>query len=149
MTIKISDMSAGELADWGALRRRLWPTMTDAENRAEVAAYGAGTSPVRRVILAADGGRKIGFAEVSERNLADECGRQPVAYLEGWYVDPDYQRRGVGLRLIDAVTQWASSVGYAYLASDTQIANAAGQRAHRAAGFGETSRAVLYRKRLR
>ena len=149
MAVEISEMERSDIADWGALRRRLWPTLSDAENREELAAYRAGTSPVRLVFLATAVGRKIGFAELSERNVADGCGDDPVAYLEGWYVDPAYQRRGVGMRLIDAVTAWAAGAGYAYLASDAELANATGQRAHRAAGFEESGRVVTYRKPLR
>ena len=131
MEIAIEAMRESQVAAWCELRRRLWPELTDDENRAEAAAYRHGIGALKRVVLASDGDKNIGFAELSERNLADGCGDGPVAYLEGWYVDPAYQKRGIGLQLVRAAEQWAMSAGYAFLASDAQIDNAAGQRAHR------------------
>jgi aminoglycoside 6'-N-acetyltransferase I len=95
-----------------------------------------------------DPSRLCGFAEVGERPYADGCDTSPVAYLEGWYVDPDARRRAVGAELMRAVEAWARSRGYRELASDTGLANVVSQRAHERLGFTETERSVLYRKVL-
>jgi aminoglycoside 6'-N-acetyltransferase I len=89
-----------------------------------------------------------GFAEVGARPFADGCATSPVAYLEGWYVDPDLRRQAVGAQLIRGAEAWARSRGYRELASDTQLDNVVSQRAHERLGFSETERLVLYRKAL-
>jgi aminoglycoside 6'-N-acetyltransferase I len=72
----------------------------------------------------------------------------PVAYVEGWYVDPDVRRTGIGTALIDAVEQWARAQGFRELASDADVANPDSQQAHQHLGFEEVDRAVHYRKTL-
>ena len=34
--------------------------------------------------------------------MADGCTTHPVGYVEGWYVDPDVRRKGVGKALVAA-----------------------------------------------
>lgn len=94
------------------------------------------------------GGGLAGFAEVGERNYADGCDTAPVAYLEGWYVDPDVRRHGVGAALVRAVEAWAVARGYRELASDALLDNVISQNAHLASGFTEVERSVKYRKAL-
>lgn len=95
-----------------------------------------------------DEGGLGGFAEVGERNYADGCDTAPVAYLEGWYVDPDLRRLGVGVALVRAVEAWARSRGYQELASDALLENVISQQAHLHSGFAEVERSVKYRKSL-
>ena len=89
-----------------------------------------------------------GFAEVGTRSVAESCESSPVAFLEGWYVDPDLRRQGVGTALVQAAEAWARGKGFTELASDTQLANTGSQLAHAALGFVEVERLVAYRKVL-
>jgi aminoglycoside 6'-N-acetyltransferase I len=89
-----------------------------------------------------------GFSEASIRNYADGCETSPVAYLEGWYVDPDSRRVGIGRALVEAVEAWGRQRGLHELASDALLENEAGHRAHEHLGFLEVERAVRYRKSL-
>ena len=149
MAVRIAELEKTQAAVWAQLRSRLWPTASPEELRTEVAAHAAGGhTSMRLVLLAWDDANPIGFAEISERNIADGCGDAPVAYLEGWYVDPAHQRQGIGRRLLAQAEAWATAVGYTYLASDTEIGNTAGEHAHLAVGFQETGRVIQYRKRL-
>ncbi len=142
-------MERSQIADWACLRSRLWPTASRQELRSEAEAYAAGESNiVRLVVLAWHDQAAIGLAEISERSIAEGCGDAPVAYLEGWFVDPAFQCRGIGRRLLAEAEAWATGNGYAYFASDTEIGNPAGERAHRAVGFEETGRVIQYRKTL-
>ena len=51
--------------------------------------------PAHRVFLAErPGGGLCGFLEASIHPWAVGCDRQPVGYIEGWYVDADVRRRG-------------------------------------------------------
>lgn len=78
----------------------------------------------------------------------DAGGTHPVAYLEGWYVDPDVRRSGLGRRLLHAAERWAGANGFTEMASDAELHNAVSLRAHRALGFDEVERQVCFRKPL-
>src|SRR5262249_3365824 len=95
----------------------------------------------------AEGGL-CGFAEAGTRPYADGCQTSPVAYLEGWYVDPDMRRQGIGSALVRAAEDWARGRGYRELASDALLDNLTSQQAHLALEFAEVERAVKYRKAL-
>ncbi|MBV9268338.1 MAG: GNAT family N-acetyltransferase [Acidobacteriaceae bacterium] len=95
------------------------------------------------------GGKLVGFVEVGLRSHADRCDpSQPVGYLEGWYVEAEFRRRGVGARLLAAAEVWAKQQGCVEMASDTWFDNPASQVAHEALGFEVVDRCVHYRKRL-
>lgn len=132
--------------EWLRMRRALWPEIiTNAET--EAADWLA--QPLTVTLVAArTGGGLAGFAEIGTRPWAEGCLSRPVAYLEGWYVDPDMRRRGIGAALIRAGEVWARRMGLSELASDALIENMTSHLAHTALGFAEVERVVLYRKRL-
>ncbi len=70
------------------------------------------------------------------------------AYLEGWYVDEDVRRQGVGAALVRAAEAWARAKGLTEFASDAQVANRDSQLALVAPGFVEAEWVVAYRKTL-
>ena len=149
--VMIRPYAAHDLAEWRRLRTALWPDQTEADMTAWLARPDAAVLVAERAAEpSADRitGHLSGFAEVGERSHADGCDSSPVAYLEGWYVDPDRRRQSIGAQLIRAVEAWARSRHYTELASDTWLANDASQRAHERLGFIETDRVVLYRKAL-
>jgi aminoglycoside 6'-N-acetyltransferase I len=97
--------------------------------------------------LAADAS-VAGFAELSIRNIVDSCSTDRVAYLEGWYVVPQFRRRGIGAALIRAAEQWAAAQGCTEFASDSEIDNQVSYAAHLHAGFEETGRVRTFRKKI-
>lgn len=141
-------MGNNDVQLWAAMRSRLWPDCTPADNAAEIAALREGRSPLRMVFLAMVGGRAVGFIEISERNVVDGCDYDPVAYVEGWYVEAAMRRQGIGTALMREAMAWAGEQGYVWFASDTPIKNDTSQRAHEALGFEATGRVVNYRLRL-
>lgn len=131
------------------MRHSLWPDGSVEEHAREIAAIVAGewVGVYPYVILVAEGG--VGFAEVTLRSTADDCDpSHPVGYLEGWYVEVEHRRRGVGAALVRAAEEWAKSQGCLEMASDTWLDNEVSQRAHRALGFEEVDRVVTYKKTL-
>ena len=114
------------------------------------AAQDGGTHPVGIAVLVADrgDGRLAGFVEIGSRDYAEGCASSPVAYLEGWYVDPDVRGRGLGRRLQRAAEAWAVAHGYTEMASDAELHNDASLAAHIALGFEEIERQVCLKKRL-
>jgi aminoglycoside 6'-N-acetyltransferase I len=127
------------------MRDALWPGQTPDDMTAWLARPDAAVLVAERT---PDGSQLCGFAEVGARSIAEGCTTSPVAYLEGWYVDPDVRRRGVGSALLRGVEDWARKAGYQELASDTELTNHVSQRVHERLGFAEVERAVQYRKAL-
>jgi aminoglycoside 6'-N-acetyltransferase I len=136
--------------EWLRMRRALWPDIADGNRSEEADAdnWLAREDAVLFVAERSEGEKLAGFAEVGERDYADGCDTSPVVYLEGWYVDPDLRRQGVGAALIRAVEAWARSRNHTELASDALLENTPSQQAHTSLGFEEVERAVRYRKPL-
>ena len=131
----------------------LWPDGPLAEHRQEAASILAGTAPSTMplvVFVAEAGGKVVGFIEVGLRSHADGCdARHPVGFIEGWYVEPDLRRKGVGRALMQAAEDWARSQDCQEVASDTWIDHQSSQHAHAALGFEVVDRCVHFRKALR
>ncbi len=131
------------------MRTALWPDGAE-DHGAAVDRFFAGHrhEPTEVLLAFDDHGRAVGFVELSIRNIVDGCVTDRVAYLEGWYVDPDVRRRGVGGSLIAAAEQWGVEQGCQEFGSDSLIDNHSSLDAHRALGFEETGRVVNFRKGL-
>jgi aminoglycoside 6'-N-acetyltransferase I len=136
----------------GPLFVALWPDGSLDEHRAEAAAILSGQPPstMPLVLFVAEAKDHVmGFIEVGLRSHADGCEtRRPVGFIEGWFVEPEHQHRGIGRALLQAAEDWARSKGCVELASDTWIDNEPSQRAHAAMGFEVVDRCVHYRKGL-
>lgn len=136
-----------------ALRAALWPHIPPEENETEVRAIVGGEprSTLPLVVIVAEIRQEIvGFVEVGLRSHADGCDpTRPVGFIEGWYVLPAHQSKGIGRALIAAAQDWSRAQGCVELASDTWIDNEESQRAHEALGFEVVDRCVNYRKDLR
>ena len=132
----------------------LWPQSSDDHHAHELSLILGGrassvvTLPI--TIFVAETNRKlVGFVEVDLRSHADGCDpKQPVGYIEGWYVAETHRHRGVGKRLIAAAEAWARSHNCVEMASDALIDNHTSQRAHETLDFEVVDRCVHYRKRL-
>ena len=146
--LQIRAYRATDHGEWQRLRRALWPGETPEAELADMAAWLARPNTEVLVAERPDGAGLAGFAEVGMRAYADGCETSPVAYLEGWYVDADVRRQGVGAALVRGAEAWARGQGFRELASDTHLDNVVSQRAHHALGFEEVDRVVEYRKML-
>ena len=134
---------------WLRMRCALWPECDESTQRREIESWLV--HPGRRETFVAEdeGERLTGFAEVSIREHIAAGGEpEQICYLEGWYVDADQRRRGVGQRLVEAAEQWARQRGCRKMLSDAALDNLASHQAHLAIGFSETDRAVNFTKPL-
>ncbi|MDH3416638.1 MAG: GNAT family N-acetyltransferase [Gammaproteobacteria bacterium] len=115
------------------------------------AAESGGTPLVGVKILVDDRGDGLfaGFVEIGSRNFAEACETSPVAYLEGWHVDPDVRRAGLGTKLLEAAEAWALMHGFSEIASDTELRNDISLHAHLALGFEEVERQICFGQCLR
>ncbi len=128
--------------EWLRMRTTLWPESDAPDARLWLAREDA------VVFVAEREGTLIGFAEAGERDYADGCDTSPIAYLEGWYVNPQQRHQNIGRSLVQAVEAWAKQRGLSEFASDCLLENDDSYRTHLAIGFTEVERSIKFRKPL-
>jgi aminoglycoside 6'-N-acetyltransferase I len=149
VTDVVRQFQTADATAWAAMRTALWPDADPDELYREAEAFAAGdTLPTPHVVFIAADECPIGFLELSVRPYANGCDSMPVPFIEGWYVKPEAQRRGVGRALIRAAEDWSRERGFVEIGSDTELANEDSVEAHERCGFAETERIVYLRKRL-
>lgn len=146
--IVVRRLRASDLSEWRRLRRALWPRHAESELRREEHWYRSSRLAAVFVAARPDGGLG-GFVEATAFRRVDWWNEKPEGYVEGWYVDSDLRRRGIGRGLIAAVEEWCRRRGLEWIGSDAHRTNLGSRRAHRALGFREVEELVLFRKRLR
>jgi aminoglycoside 6'-N-acetyltransferase I len=141
--VKVRRYEPPDRREYQRMREDLWPTCSDADNDVWFARDDAAT-----FIALRDDGTFCGFVEVGARPYAEDCETSPVGYIEGWWVDPDMRKRGVGRVLLHAAEDWARSMGYSEMASDALLDNHVSHAAHKHCGYDEVERLVAFRKLL-
>ena len=132
---------------WVRLRDALWPGSL-SDHDAETRDYFENRRDAPIVFVAEIDGSVVGFLELDFRKYAPGCASSPVPFIEGWYVEPALQRRGIGRALVAAAEAWAVSAGHHEIASDAEIDNAGSIAAHGALGYEEVERVVSFRRAL-
>jgi aminoglycoside 6'-N-acetyltransferase I len=145
MTIR--DIVEQDRPAWVRLRESLWPGSL-SEHDSETRTYFRDRLEAPIVLVAETDGRVVGFLELDFRKYAPGCRSSPVAFIEGWHVEPAFQRRGIGRALVDVAEARARAMGHDEIASDTDVGNADGIAAHRALGYEEVERVVCFRRSL-
>jgi len=133
---------------WAAMRSKLWPEADPKELESELAGLFA-LDPPYSVYIAEEDGRQIGFIELWVRNYAEGGPPEPSAYVEGLWVDPAFRRSGVATALLNQAEQWARGKGFKWLGSDAEARNSQSHAWHKAAGFLEIERLVVFGKPLK
>jgi aminoglycoside 6'-N-acetyltransferase I len=144
---KVRRVEPRDRDEWSRMRIRLWPEEPPEVLRREVENYVEKEREAVFVVERLEGGL-CGFLEASLRDVAEGCRSSPVGYIEGWYVDPDMRRRGIGRALVVAAEAWASGHGCTEMGSDAYLDNETSHRAHAALGYEEIERLVHFRKGL-
>jgi aminoglycoside 6'-N-acetyltransferase I len=145
--MRVRRAEAGDRAEHARMRAALWPDEDPAELYADLEDLLADPTQVAFVGERDDGGL-CGFAEASVRRYANSNDESPCAFLEGWWVDEDTRRAGVGRALLAAVEDWARDQGFTELGSDALLDNTLSHQVHRALGFEERERVIYFRKWL-
>ena len=147
-TMTIREYRPQDFGNWVRMRCALWPEIALEDADDDAREWLARTDAVVLVAEHGDNAGLAGFVEVGERAYADGCDTAPVAYLEGWYVEPGLRRKNIGRELVEAAVSWARKRGYREMASDALLENVTSHRAHEGSGFEEIERAVRYRRAL-
>jgi aminoglycoside 6'-N-acetyltransferase I len=145
----IRPVARADAAAWERMRTALWPDASGSHGP-EIARFFSGdlTNPLDVLVACSGSGVPLGFIELSIRSYAEGCATDRVAFVEGWYVEPDHRRRGIGAALMRAAEEWGRANTCTELGSDTQLWNESSINAHKALGFEEVERLVAFRKPL-
>lgn len=130
------------------LRIALWPDDSDLAHEKDIREYFAGSHRLATFVAQRPDGRLGGFLEANLRDYADGCATRPVGYIEGWYVDADLRRQGIGGRLVAAAEAWAREQGCREMASDCHLHNSVSLKSHTALGYATVERLIHFRKEL-
>jgi len=82
------------------------------------------SSPERFVTFIAydSSNTSIGFIEVSIHEILDEgCEVKNIGYIEGWYIDPNYRRKGIGSELVKSVEKWVLDVSLKQISGNENV----------------------------
>ncbi len=103
------------------------------------------------VLLAlSDEGECVGLLEAALRyDYVEGCSTQPVCYLEGLFVSPQFRGKQIARKLVQACERWGRERGCVEMASDAELANQSSIEMHQKLGFVEANRNVHFVRRLR
>jgi len=146
--VTIREIVESDRGDWVRLREALWPGSL-SDHDAETRRYFEKRPKAPIIFVAEADGRLVGFLELDYRQYAPGCRSSPVPFIEGWYVEPARQGRGIGRALVEAAEAHARAAGDHEIASDAELENSEGVAAHRALGYEEVERIVCFRRSLR
>ena len=146
--VTVRPLRESDLDEWLRLRKRLWDATCDDDHKSEMLDVLDHFDSQLVLFAEAASGRLVGLLEASIRPYVEDCETDHVGYLEGWYVEPDFRKQGVGRELVRQAETWARDHGCTEMASDAEIGNDLSLEAHLNLGYQETSRLVHLRKEL-
>jgi aminoglycoside 6'-N-acetyltransferase I len=147
--IKVRLADPSDRIQLAGMRASLWPDATFERHLRELENGPVSTMPTATLVAESEERVLAGFLEVGLRSHADGCDpAQPVGFIEGWFVEEAFRKRGIGGALVRAAEEWARAQGCVEMASDTWIDHEESERAHRALGFEVVDRCVHFRKTL-
>lgn len=144
----VREVTAADHPQWAAMRASLWPDEDPKELASELAGMFRLDPPYIVYVAEADG-QQIGFIELWVRSYAEGGPPEPAAYVEGLWVEPTHRRAGVATALLAKAEEWARRQKFKWLGSDALLGNAESHAWHRAAGFAEVERLVVFGKPLK
>lgn len=145
---RVRPLEEKDFPEWFRLRKLLWDEASDEEHREEMLDIFEHTDTQLVLVGETQNGNLVGFLEASIRPFVEDCLTDHVGYLEGWFVEPEFRRHGVGRELVRRAEHWARGKGCIEMASDSEIGNDLSVNAHSKLGYTETSRLIHWRKEL-
>jgi aminoglycoside 6'-N-acetyltransferase I len=135
---------------WAGMRARLWPDDA-SQAHAQATDRSLQGKDIWSFIAETSRADPPRFAEVVLRKYANGCGSMRMAanlsrvpFVEGIWVNPQFRRQGVGMRLIEHLAALVIARGFHEIGSDTR--STIGHRRPHGWGFSETERAVYFAK---
>ena len=146
--VTIRALDKDDFERWVRLRRALWPHHDPAELEAEAEEISSHLETTPVFVAQLPERRLCGMVEVAVRDGAFGCTTDRVGYLEAWYVEPGFRRRGIGRMLVERAEEWARAQGCTEMASDTTPRYPLSPAAHERLGYRVVKRKTHFRKEL-
>jgi aminoglycoside 6'-N-acetyltransferase I len=100
------------------------------------------------IFVSEEKGKLNGFIALSVRPWVEGANISPCPHIEGWYVAPQFRKKGVGKKLVKHAETWAKKQGFLELTSDVEMENKISLLAHKALGFTPTYKIQYFSKKL-
>jgi aminoglycoside 6'-N-acetyltransferase I len=141
----IIPVTSDTVVAWAKLCSALWPDHSIEEMVAEFRSGACGNE-----FLYEMNSEFIAFISLSLRHdyVEGKTDSNPVGYLEGIYVTPEYRRKGIAAELVAFAKQWCREWGCTMLASDCELENGESRMFHHRLGFEEISVNVHFKQNL-
>ncbi len=145
--MKIETISKHNLEALTELMLQLWPDCIFKEEFANCERILSSEKEI--CFLAKDHDKYVAFIQLSIRTeYVEGATSSPVTYIEGIYVNPAFQRLGIGNKLIQIGEQWGIQKGCKQYASDAELINKNSIEFHKKVGFKEVNRTVSFIKNI-
>lgn len=157
MNYRIIDKIGTEIKEYFRMRSALWPEYDEKELYNEMLLILKGETFYKNelswtvFVAVRENGKLGGFIETAIYPELEHCDSKPIGFIEGWYVDEDLRKSGVGKKLVETAEKWALENNCTELASDVELDNIGSQRAHEAIGYTRyhiDDECIFYKKRL-
>jgi len=136
-----------DLSAWLLMRGKLWPRCSDVRHRDEVRRTLRNPNRLAAFLSFLEG-RPVGLLEMSIREEVDGCINSPAAFIEGWFVEEQERRKGIGSRLLWAAEQWAISKKCHEIGSDSEVGNVVAILSHQSCGYTQIETVVKFVKTI-
>lgn len=147
--MSILPVTESDIKDWCTLALELWSDEGSFEEMREILVKIFQSPRETGFIVRSDDGTAIGFMNLSLRSeYVHGADHYPVGYLEGVYVKKEFQRQGIGKKLICTAEAWARERGCTEIASDALLGNTDSYQFHTKIGFQEVERIVTFVKTI-
>jgi aminoglycoside 6'-N-acetyltransferase I len=133
---------------WAAMLAQLHGDLSVDEFEQALARFTCLPEPYVGFIALSENGEPIGMIDTRIRNFAEGAPNLRAAYVEDLWVAPEHRGDGIATALLGQVGRWAREHGLDWLGSDARPDNQASHGWHRANGFEEIERLVVFGKRL-
>lgn len=155
---KIEKDNEIEVLEYHRMRFTLWPHHEENELYEEMGKILIGNTFYKNelswttFVAVREDGRLGGFIEITLYPKLDFSDSKPIGFIEGWYVDEDIRKMGVGRKLVNTAIKWIISQGCTEIASDVEVGNLISQEAHLCLGFKEVkieNECIFYKKSVK
>jgi aminoglycoside 6'-N-acetyltransferase I len=145
----IRPVTPNDATAWRALRLARWPAITASDHARQLVHFFWSGSRDIACFVAEENGGVVGFIELLVREEVTFGGRAPVAHVEGWYVMPEWQGRGIGRALLATGEAWGRDRRCEALTAQTPLESISDHAMHTALGFAPVAELVQWRRTLR